>query len=651
MDWWKSKLEKLCLNDIDLGLFVDQKWIDLIITLFDDVVVLKDNRYNMAYWNIFQRLDYIKDVVFFHFSGIRYKNLSVHQNRIDYSDLDIRVKYLCVKYLAELDKNDKSFSTIEYKYNLFNNGSVISSDIRKMFNTSSFPEEINPFNEYSLFNNNAVLAGLDIDYIGFYDNEPAIRGQYIWTMKNCGVKIPQEEGILSICGLHDSSFIGNMNIDIILDGKFITSQYIDKEYFEIAFNIPESNHIRILNIVFSKSFTPLSIGLNKDDRELASRIGYISLNQNKFLDFSRPEPYHKSYSTKNLGINSIGYAQAETGVGQVLRYFSNALANNINNIVYPVIDKMAENKDSSCSAIQVNNNPYCFNIFFMNGDEYILSRFNFDMLQGKYNIGYWFWELEDVPHHWFNNERVLDEIWAGSDFNLNGFSQQAKVPCVRIQPPVEFDIPKKQSRFHVKDKFNVLMIYDKNSVAERKNPLGVIEVFMKSIASYPDTVLIIKTNDESIAEYAIKDKVIIINEILTRKEIYELQNSADCYVSLHRSEGFGLNIAESMFLGKPTIATNWSGNTDYMNNTNSFPVNYDLKPINAATRVYNIGSRWAEPDLEHSIYTMKKVYKLDDDEKKSISLNAKKTMKENYSNAVVFRAIQKRLNSLEPLKL
>lgn len=646
LDWWKSKLEYLCIKNIKEGLFVDQKWIDLITSLFDDVIILKDKRYNTAYWNIFQREEYIDDIVFLHFSGVKHENLSIHQNRINYSDLDIKIRSIYEKYLEKIKDNDNNFSIIEYKYNFFHNGKKISDDIRKLFNLTSFSNEINPFLEDGLFNSHNILNNTDIKYFGFYDNEQPLLNQYVWTSKTLGVKIPEGSGILCIKGLHDESYVRDLNIKIIFDNNFIKSEKIHDGYFEINLDIPYSDKIRILDIICDKSFIPMSLGINQDCRELSTRIGYIALNDVKVLDFSKKEYYNKPKPYKNIGINSIGYAYAETGVGQVLRYFSNCMKNNINNIIHPIVDKKSENQDLSCSVIKNNNFTYDFNIFFMNGDEQIWTKFDFEIFKKKYNIGYWAWELEDAPNHWFNNECILDEIWTGSNFNLNAFSQQSKIPCVKISPPIEFNIPEQKSEFYVKDKFNILMIYDKNSVADRKNPLGTIKAFMLGLSNYQDTVLLIKTNDESLNEFAIKNKIIIINKILSREEIYKLQNSADCYISLHRSEGFGLNIAESMFLGKPTIATNWSGNTDYMNEDNSFLINYELKPINKSTNIYGSGKRWAEPDLDHAAYNMKKVYRLKENEKKRISFNARKTMIENYSNYITIENIRKRLGRL-----
>ncbi len=109
---------------------------------------------------------------------------------------------------------------------------------------------------------------------------------------------------------------------------------------------------------------------------------------------------------------------------------------------------------------------------------------------------------------------------------------------------------------------------------------------------------------------------ILLNKMMTRQQMTDLLTCADVYVSLHRAEGFGRGMAEAMFLGKPVIATNYSGNTDFMTTTNSYPVAFKLRPITAEDHrfqpafatIYDVGQVWAEPDIDEAAARMAMLY-------------------------------------------
>ena len=100
----------------------------------------------------------------------------------------------------------------------------------------------------------------------------------------------------------------------------------------------------------------------------------------------------------------------------------------------------------------------------------------------------------------------------------------------------------------------------------------------------------------------------LIDQNLDRGDLLALMNAADAYVSLHRSEGFGLTMAEAMLLGKPTIATAYSGNLDFMTPANSYLVRFDKTTIAEDIPPYPKGCVWAEPSVEHAAELMRRVY-------------------------------------------
>ncbi|UUZ83041.1 glycosyltransferase [Paenibacillus sp. P26] len=196
-------------------------------------------------------------------------------------------------------------------------------------------------------------------------------------------------------------------------------------------------------------------------------------------------------------------------------------------------------------------------------------------------------------------------------------------------------------------------MYDVKSYQERKNPRATIEAFKR--AFQPDDlsvglVIKINTSKSNLDEIKLLDEIIsnykniyLIKETLSRNDTNALISVTDCYVSLHRSEGFGLGLAEAMYLGRPTIGTNWSSNTDFMTNENSCLVSYQLMQIGKDHGPYKAYQYWADPDIDHASFYMKKLVS-DPDYYKEISLNGEKSIKQNLSPKAVGELIQKRLN-------
>jgi glycosyltransferase involved in cell wall biosynthesis len=164
------------------------------------------------------------------------------------------------------------------------------------------------------------------------------------------------------------------------------------------------------------------------------------------------------------------------------------------------------------------------------------------------------------------------------------------------------------------DAFAFLFMFDFHSVIQRKNPFGLIEAFRRAFPEKGDAVLLIKSSHADAA--AVREMVRaarganikIVDTVLTREEINALYALSGCYVTLHRSEGFGLTPAEAMLAGRPVIATGYSGNMDFMSADNSYLVRYKLVELEQEYRPYEKGSVWADPDLDHAAELMRHVY-------------------------------------------
>jgi glycosyltransferase involved in cell wall biosynthesis len=192
---------------------------------------------------------------------------------------------------------------------------------------------------------------------------------------------------------------------------------------------------------------------------------------------------------------------------------------------------------------------------------------------------------------------------------------------VKIPFPLEFDLPPEhlnKEYFGLNpNEFTFIFSFDFNSMSERKNPQATIKAFKKAFPKGDHCArLILKTMNGSHYAQLRKNlealidqdpRIEIRDEHLTQNEMRGLIRSCDCYISLHRAEGLGLGLAEAMYLGKPTIATGYSGNTEFMNSTNSILVPYKLVPVPNAAYPNGKDQMWAKPDIEVTAEKMRKM--------------------------------------------
>jgi SAM-dependent methyltransferase len=199
--------------------------------------------------------------------------------------------------------------------------------------------------------------------------------------------------------------------------------------------------------------------------------------------------------------------------------------------------------------------------------------------------------------------------------------------------------------------FVFLFVFDYHSVFERKNPLGLVEAFEQAFPEDSGASLVLKSiNSEQHAEEHERllqaaeghPDIYVIDRYVTAAEKNAMFASCDCYVSLHRSEGFGNTLAEAMYLGKPVIATGYSGNMDFMTPQNSYPVDYDLRPVGDDAGPYPPTGEWAEPDIGHASALMRHVFEHREEAEKRGS-RAADDLRRNHSPGVAGRAMAERL--------
>jgi glycosyltransferase involved in cell wall biosynthesis len=233
-------------------------------------------------------------------------------------------------------------------------------------------------------------------------------------------------------------------------------------------------------------------------------------------------------------------------------------------------------------------------------------------------IGIWGWETNSIPSRWAPAFELVDEIWVYSRFMAENIGAATSVPVIALPPPVQAPtVASEPLRLGVPDGYLFLFVFDYLSTIQRKNPIGLIEAFKRAFEPGEGPRLLIKTINaplRPLAEEAVlweahgREDIRVIDRSLSAAERDGVMAGCDCYVSLHRSEGFGLTMAEAMAIGKPVIATGYSGNVDFMNAENSYLVDYEVGLVGPDCEIYPADGEWAQPSVEHAAELMRHVW-------------------------------------------
>ncbi|HMD61106.1 MAG TPA: glycosyltransferase [Opitutaceae bacterium] len=390
----------------------------------------------------------------------------------------------------------------------------------------------------------------------------------------------------------------------------------------------------------------------------------------RIYDFSRREsPYSVAFARAHsrTGMNVVGFFAADLGIGESARCMVRAAdAASIPASLVPLkLNCRNRLGDSTYASRLQDSNPHGVNVFHIDPpvardiDHHHGEAFR----KGKYNIGYFAWELPEFPDAWMPSLDYFDEIWCPSDFVRESVALKSPFPVLTMPHAISFERPREgvgsiRARLRLPpDPFLFLCLFDLNSYSARKNPRAAIDAFRRSGLAGDDAALVIKVQngDANAAELAaISDAVrdlpgtVLIRETLSRADVYALEAACDCFVSLHRSEGFGLVVAESMYLGKPVIATGWSATSEYLGADNGFPVRFSLVELDRNYGPYSKGSTWAEPDIGHAAELMRRVASSPSDAAR-IGAAARRAVEERLSPAVVGARYRRRLEAIASL--
>ncbi len=319
-------------------------------------------------------------------------------------------------------------------------------------------------------------------------------------------------------------------------------------------------------------------------------------------------------------VELAGYLGAAVGVGEAARRYVTALRS----VGVPVLehDIPLDGRDS-VSIEQVDGlcptaDEITFNLLCLNPEQLIpyLDGPDSPTCDGRTTIGIWSWEVDVLPLGWREASRRLTEVWTYSHFAARLIEAGVDVPVLGFPPSVSQPSILTQLSVQLPRGFRVLVMFDYLSTLERKNPIGAIEAFCKAFRPEDGAILVVKSvnghhrPDRSVevaAAVGERQDVVLIDQTMPSHERDALVAACDCYLSLHRSEGHGLPLAEAMAAGKPVIATNYGGNTEFMNEDNAYPVAWAPTRVGEGVEHYPAGSSWAEPDIEHAARLLSEV--------------------------------------------
>ena len=633
LDWWNTRLIDHAFEDLGQGMFFDQKWLDIASSFFEDIAIIRDPGYNVAFWNLQERTIHKRSgqytvngspLVLYHFSGYRpelpdqicHYPLSTHSFKQYPSVRVLHDSYAKKLYAADY----KAASALPYAFGVFSNGTPIAPCIRRTFYELQDKRSrwSNPFSVED--------SGCFFDWLNATAKEMSAN-TYLSNL-HVALYTSRQDLQVRFPTLNRSAAI---SIGLwLLQEQQRRTYALDDAFLASLENVEQSQpHTPIWKRVFRKrnSFKLYRLGVRIAKCLLPRQVQQRARTRFSIADL--PEDPGQQTIVMPSGpvpdVTIAGYVTSENGVGEATRATIRSLdAASISYQLYDVVHTPARrNEETYTSACKDQQELHVspITIAHVNADQVAVLQNDLreDLFSKTYSIGYWYWELSQFPAQWSSAFNAFDEIWVASTFCKETIQAATDLPVVCMPPSIE--APEysgyRKSHFGVaEDDRMFLFICDFLSIAERKNPLGIVEAFTQAFSQDDNAMLYIKCihTDSNPAymralEEATKDIRCCMNtSYLEKEEIADLLHCCDAYVSLHRSEGFGINMAEAMAIGKPVIATNYSGNADFMDPEHSYPVPYALKTLDQDYGPYTKGNVWADPDIEEAAAAMRDIY-------------------------------------------
>jgi len=589
--WWQKQMVENCRVALSEGIFVDQSWGSLFCCS-PDSGIFHSKCYNVAYWNLHERFigcgvdkEFTVNGVpleFIHFSGFDLENpnqISIHQNR---------------HFLPGQKALKKLFA--EYAEHLYAAGIAHWQEKYR-----------NPEPEVTVLQPTQVptLNELANSHTEWYIN--SVLGNPYHCLLKAGI-------------------IWN----ILYPLNLVLLFFFNRRTKQKAMTIIEDNHrIKAQEIV-----NKIKVKKRYDYIFLSLAYWFSVLKGWAFLESSAPvstscHSESPSFLTENVAqtdkrkpesdIALIGYITAEMGIGESVRGIARALMYSGRAAdLYDIKNHYARAEDTEYAAedrLQIGEDAsYGTSILCVNADQVvdtIESQAGIAHSVAGRRIGYWYWETELLPLKYVAAAQYFDEIWVATKFVKDSLQNAGIVQPIRVIPPSLYQLSsplppctdpiglEKSGQSPI-----LLCVFDATSILGRKNPAGAIELAKKIQQSTDkNPILILKTtnlgeaNRRKLMELAGDIDIRIIDQYFTKEETLSLISLANCYLSLHRSEGLGLSLIDAMRLGTPLLSTDYSGPVDFANDSNAWMVPWKYVDATWDDGPY-YGSRWAEPDLD-----------------------------------------------------
>jgi glycosyltransferase involved in cell wall biosynthesis len=352
------------------------------------------------------------------------------------------------------------------------------------------------------------------------------------------------------------------------------------------------------------------------------------------------------------GVNFFGYHKSPIGLGNLTRGLRSALEHAGVRVQPNVIGNVAMDADL-CPEDFIRTYDYGLdtNLFasYPHLHEMLLETLPEHVVREKRNIVYLAWEQRDGSPYWPEIYRGFDQVWALSSFAAESFRRFMRREVLTVPCVLDFDaLPPAAAKEDLgldPDKLTYLYVLDANSSIERKNPEAAIRAFAAAFTADEKVQLVLRIANAHRLDHRERIKQILraapahldirlVLEPMRHTELLRLISAADCYVSLHRAEGFGYTCAEAMAYGKPVIATGYSGNLEFMSAENSFLVDHCETEVRTADGPFQRGSVWAEPDVAHAAHLMRAVY-LDQEAARAVGARGRQDVRSKLSAAGV----------------
>jgi glycosyltransferase involved in cell wall biosynthesis len=346
---------------------------------------------------------------------------------------------------------------------------------------------------------------------------------------------------------------------------------------------------------------------------------------------SPPRVDQSPLKTPEIGVNLVGYLESEFGMGEyawrLLATLQSAKVPTRCEVLQSRAIRSTEVLPPEQARAHGDSLPFPINVVVINADDMRgwADTEGKALIRDRYTIGVWAWELETFPldlHEAFN---YVDEIWAISKFSANSIAEFSPVPVFAVPPLMGDENPiteeqKNQIRKNLKlepDDFLVTFTFDYYGTLERKNPAGVIRAFMSAFKPDDGAKLILKSTNESTdlpGRAALHDlaaqrpDIRFIEEYWGKAQMRALVAASDVYISLHRSEGLGLGIAEALSSGVEVMTTAYGGHLDFADDSNATLVDYQLQPVGDKAQPYPADAWWAEPNIDNAAKHLRRIF-------------------------------------------